>query len=90
MTLTLTTNVSGARGQEEWDVDLHAIEEIGAPVLAVERLCRACEQSGVVIVCGPAYSRHHGVDGGEMGRAGRAAVDALACEVTTVAHAHDW
>ncbi len=34
------------------------------------------------------YPGHHGVDGGEVGLAGRAAVDALAGEVATVAHAH--
>jgi hypothetical protein len=46
-------------------------------------------QSQVRIGCGAAaYPRHHGVDGGEMGLAGRASVDAFAGEIATVAHAH--
>ena len=65
---------------------LHAVEEVGPPVLAVEGLCSwsACVAGWL----SGTYPGHHGVDGGEVGLAGRAPVDALAGEVATVAHAH--
>jgi hypothetical protein len=76
------------------DID-NSVEKVGPPVLPIECLSDAALSAIMMLRCAPpmkraltTYSRHHRVNGCQVGLACRAPIYAFAREVSPVTHAH--